>query len=87
MERVKVKGLTHFVGSGRFTICGMTFGDCDLFGKMMGTGEKSTDPVDCPECAKLYCRIKNTPWNEVEDKALDQGIYAAVKTDGGSDVN
>lgn len=38
-----------------------------------------SEPVTCPECAKLYCRIKNSPWNEVEDAAMDDAIYDAVK--------
>lgn len=37
------------------------------------------DPVTCNDCAKLYCQIKNAPWNEVEDAAMDRGIYDAVK--------
>jgi len=82
MERVSVMGRVHFVGHDRFCLCGEQYRQKGLFagsGDMLG--KPTHDPVDCPACAKLYCQVKNAPWNEVEDRALDTGIYAAVGID------
>jgi len=87
MERVKDNdGKVHFRGVCQKTICGRVTDCKDLLGKPLFAMSNTGKPVTCPDCAKLYCRIKNTPWNEVDDAAMDKAMYDAVKLDDEMDV-
>lgn len=87
MKRVQVDGRTHFCGCHLTTLCGLPIVQRDLLGQPIGHAKESNGQVDCPDCATLYCQVKNTPWNEVEDTTLDRGIYAAggCPQEGGDD--
>ena len=80
MKRVKSEnGIVHFVGAHNKTLCGSVMSCNDLLGKPLFSMAATQKPVTCPNCAELYCRIKNAPWNEVEDDTLDKAIYDAVE--------
>jgi len=82
MERVKDNdGAVHFVGVHKKTLCGRVHECNDLLGRTFILWKKTSLPITCPDCAKLYCRIKNTPWNEVDDAAMDRAMFDAVKPD------
>lgn len=87
MERVSIGGVVHFNGCNNTTLCGVNYAkmlkQLTLFTVTPNVNAKKshfvTAPVNCPCCATLYCKIKNSPWNEVEDAAMDRGIYDAVR--------
>ena len=81
MKRIKDGSrVVHFVGcSLPYTLCGKDIGtrQADLFtGEGLTAVPETSAPVTCHDCAKLYCQIKNAPWNEVDDKAMEIGMFA-----------
>ena len=48
----------------------------DMIGVTHAQMPETSAPVTCPDCARLYCAIKNAPWHEVADAAMDHGIDA-----------
>lgn len=89
MTRIKDgNGVVHFrnPGNREMTLCGQTAvsnGEVGLFGDNAEAKpfNESKDIVICLLCAKVYCAVKNEPWNSVEDTAMDFGMYEAVKDD------
>jgi len=80
-------GKVHFVGANGCTLCGvehMTRTE-DLFTVQGANWPETTSPVTCPDCARLYCAVKNAPWPEVNGDVLDRAIYAAVPGCTGSE--
>lgn len=87
MERVSIEGVVHFNGCHNCTLCGVDY-EKMLKQLMLFTVAPSRDalksrfttaPVTCPDCARLYCQVKNAPWNEVQDAAMDRAMFDAVK--------
>lgn len=69
--------VVHFLGANNCTLCGK---NCftksgDLFTFNVVRWPDSTCAVTCPDCAKLYCEIKNAPWHEVADAAMEHGMF------------
>lgn len=85
MERVKdeKRSVVHFKGLNGRTLCGLERleRNDDLFASAGKNWPDTSESVNCPDCAKLYCRIKNAPWNEVDGDILDAACYTAVKPD------
>ncbi len=92
MRRIKDgKGQVHYgcPADGYRTLCG-----CDAFDTTQTMfdppeqepWQETTDRVNCPNCAKVVCAVRNEPYNtlvaEIDGPALDTGIWAAVKGDG-----
>lgn len=87
MERCEdFKGVTHFYGSdGSKTLCGDEThrSETDLLGFTFAQlFAKTSAPVTCPRCATIYCKIKNSPWNEVDGGVLDKACIRAVEKIG-----
>lgn len=80
MRRVIVDGVVHFDNrhSMTVTLCGHSKVFGSLIGENVNESKETTEPVDCPECSRLYCEIKNAPWNEVKSDCLTHGIFSAV---------
>lgn len=84
---VDTNGVVHFVNPAHsgHTLCCRTAG-ADLFGEFKPLGKETSDQVNCPNCAKVVCAIRNEPYNtlvaEVEDKTMMLGVYSAVEPDG-----
>lgn len=81
MKRIKGNdGFVHFSTGSKMALCGYQsrdlLGNCESM-KMTG------DPVTCPDCARIFCQIKNSPLNEVESNVLEVATYAAVGVDVG----
>lgn len=70
MKRVKF-GDVHFMGEHDHTLCGQMAFDEDLLGKAVPVMQPTEERVTCPACARLYCHVKNAPWNEVDDSVLE----------------
>lgn len=73
MTRIRgVNGEVHFRNPANAfrTLCGKD-----------ASALETSEQVDCEKCAKVYCAIKNEPWNSVQDEAMDKGIMEAVKED------
>jgi len=88
MTRIKdAGGVVHFVNPAHagHTLCCRTDG-ADLFGELKPLGKETSDPVNCPNCAKVVCAIRNETYNtlvaEVEDRTMMLGVYSAVEPDG-----
>ena len=80
MKRViDFNGVIHFAGARNSTLCALPDSEPNLLGDRTKLMHEVSEPVTCPECAKLYCQIKNAPWNEVNDDAMDGAIFAAVE--------
>lgn len=77
MKRLKGSDIVHFAGNGDMALCGVSCISEDLFGTCAALHDTS-DAVNCPDCARLYCQIKNAPWPEVETAALQKGMLDAV---------
>lgn len=85
MKRVSDSfGVVHFKGNGDATLCGTHDSVKDLFGVEIAkrSMRPTHDPVTCPDCARLYCEVKNAPWNEVEANILERATFDAVIEDG-----
>lgn len=91
MRRVKdpESGIVHFTCPSTLgmTLCAHEAGKKtdDLFSPTCKPWKETADLVNCPDCAKVYCAVKNEPWNThqtFEDETLDVGMYAAVEKDG-----
>jgi len=57
----------------------------DLFNPSFKGWPETEEVVTCKDCAKVYCSVKNEPWNTqapFEDETLEAGIFAAVGKDG-----
>jgi len=85
------RGLVHFRNPARpdYALCGAMAGNVtiDIFGKATPTPWKlTTKRVNCTDCAKVVCAIRNTPYNAldaaIDDDTLMRGIYAAAEPDG-----
>lgn len=76
---IDFNGDIHFKGAHHHTLCGLPYSEPNLLGERTWLMHEVSNPVTCNDCAKLYCQIKNAPWNEVEDAAMDDAIYDAVK--------
>lgn len=74
-------GKTHFLGDSGRTLCGKSRVVEDLFHDKCDEWPITTDRVTCEACARLYCQIKNSPWNEVEAEVLSKATYAAVENE------
>lgn len=88
----KQTGRVHFrnPSDDRRTLCGETALDReqDLLGCVFGKPMKETsESVNCPKCAKVYCAVKNEPWPSVDDAAMNEGVYAAVQPDTKGEEN
>lgn len=75
---VDPNGKVHFDGANGCTLCGISRDVVteDLIGVTHAQMPETSAPVTCPDCARLYCAIKNAPWHEVADAAMDHGIDA-----------
>ena len=82
---IDFNGTVHFRGTRNSTLCALPDSEPNLIGERTPIMHEVPDPVTCPDCAKLYCQIKNSPWNEVEDATMDKAIYDAVKPDGSTE--
>lgn len=80
MKRVLVDGFVHFDNrhSKMVTLCGHSKFQTSLIGEELNECRETAEPVNCPECARLYCEIKNAPWNEVKSDCLIHGTFSAV---------
>ena len=81
MRRITdTSGTVHFIGipERHVTLCGSSTATKDLLGNMIDRATETISPCTCRECATLYAAIKNAPWNEVQDDALDFGMFAAI---------
>lgn len=79
MKRMKsTSGVVHFAGCNGRCLCGVACEDevRDLIGVIHKPMKETPDPVTCKDCAKLYCEIKNAPWHEVTDAAMEHGMFA-----------
>lgn len=77
MKRIiDFNGDIHFNGAHYHTLCGLPNSEPNLLGERTWLMHEVSEPVTCPECAKLYCQIKNAPWNEVSDGAMENGMYS-----------
>lgn len=85
MKRVERYGTVHFRHPvrDRYALCGESLGR-----DLLDEGATETkDRVNCPKCAKVYCAVKNEPWNTqgpFEKQTLCDGIHAAVKPISGA---
>lgn len=77
MRRIAAGGTVHFAGSGYHTLCGANAFDASLSGLAVPVMRETRDRVNCLECAKLYCAVKNAPWNEVDTDILTRAAYMA----------
>lgn len=74
----------------RQALCGETVREREqdllwcVFGKPM---KETSESVNCPKCAKVYCAVKNEPCPSVNDAAMNEGIYAAVQPDTKGEEN
>lgn len=75
---VDPNGKVHFIGANGCTLCGISRDVVteDLIGVTHTQMPETSAPVTCPDCARLYCAIKNAPWHEVADAAMDHGMAA-----------
>jgi len=92
MTRIKdCNGVVHFrhVCNTDLCLCGKNSFEPDpemLIPDEIKVYKETSDPVNCPNCAKVVCAIRNEPYNtlvaEVEDKTMMLGVYSAVEPDG-----
>lgn len=93
MTRVRCQdGIVHFRNPVNpvQTLCGFqqtgTVKNNLFLGRECEFFPEASDRVNCPDCARVVCAVRNEPYNtivsSVTDKALDQGIFDAVKPDG-----
>lgn len=80
MTRVKDPySSVHFVGANGCTMCGVLTTEPDLTGHPLELMRETCEAVTCPDCARLYCQVKNAPCNEVDGPTLERATYDAVK--------
>lgn len=90
MTRMKAPdGTVHFGNPAHHlrTLCAVKAEDIavTLLGAERTAWPVTVERVTCPNCAKVYCAVKNQPWNALgpfTEDALERGIYAAVQPDG-----
>lgn len=83
-------GVVHFncPSDVRYTLCARPNGEKinDLFGGTYKSWPTTSERVTCHDCAKVVCKIRNEPYNTLDDAFDDEtmvrGIYAAAEPDG-----
>lgn len=84
----QMEGVVHFrnPAADDRTLCGRdaAFYEMTLLSPHRRSFDETTKRVNCPGCAKVYCAVKNEPWNTqepFEDEVLDRGIHDAFEPD------
>ncbi len=72
---VLTQGCGHALG--KTARISFVFAAASLSGLAVPVMRETRDRVNCPECAKLYCAVKNAPWNEVDTDILTRAAYMA----------
>lgn len=68
-------GTVHFAGAHDRTLCGELTFDLDFTGHRIDTMTDTGAVVTCPDCARLYCQVKDAPWNELDAGVLSAAVY------------
>jgi len=88
VKRVLERGQdVHFAhpGNPALTLCGRCLGPVDLLGNPLADlqMQETAERVNCVECARTVCAIRNEPYNtlkdETDERTAMQGIYAAIQ--------